>query len=120
MAVFSVSVEPAHGRGDAGGPWHLGDARDDPAMGSQIRPGIRQPHPKSATWACSVAVHRAPTAMHVTKNVFGNRFLIFRTLPRKIGALARRFVNALARHFVNLFSTFGEFIFKHRLRGPET
>jgi len=29
-------------------------------------------------------------------------------------------VNALARHFVNLFSTFGEFIFKHCLRGPET
>src|ERR1700737_577521 len=43
VAVFAVSVEPAHGRGDAGGPRHLGDARDDPAMGPQIRPGIRRP-----------------------------------------------------------------------------
>jgi multidrug efflux pump subunit AcrB len=33
MAVFSVPVEPAHGRGDAGRPRHLCDARDDPAMG---------------------------------------------------------------------------------------
>src|SRR5205807_8991080 len=48
MAVFSVPVEPAHGRGDAGGPRHLGDARDDPAMGPQIRPGIRQPHPSAS------------------------------------------------------------------------
>jgi hypothetical protein len=39
----------------------------------------------------------------MTEHVFGNRFLIFRALPRKIGALARR--------FVTLFSTFGEFIF---------
>src|SRR5712671_5528329 len=42
MAVFSVPVEPAYGRGDAGRPRHLGDARDDPAMGPQIRPGIRR------------------------------------------------------------------------------
>src|SRR5437660_1427090 len=41
-------VEPAHGRGDAGCPRHLGDARDDPAMGPQIRPGIRQPHPSAS------------------------------------------------------------------------
>src|SRR5271156_5240840 len=33
VAVFSVPVEPAHGRGDAGRPRHLGDARDDPAVG---------------------------------------------------------------------------------------
>src|SRR5436305_12995088 len=33
MAVFSVPVEPAHGRGDAGRPRHFGDARDDPAVG---------------------------------------------------------------------------------------
>src|SRR6202030_2236766 len=48
MAVFSVPVEPAHGRGDAGRPRYLGDARDDPAMGPQIRPGIRQPHPSAS------------------------------------------------------------------------
>ena len=48
MAVFSVPVEPAHGRGDAGRPRHLGDARDDPAMGPQIRPGIRHPDPSRA------------------------------------------------------------------------
>jgi transposase-like protein len=33
MAVFSVPVEPAHDRGDAGRPRHLGDARDDPQWG---------------------------------------------------------------------------------------
>ena len=44
MAVFSVPAEPADGRGDAGRPRHLGDTRDDPAVGAQIRPGIRQPH----------------------------------------------------------------------------
>src|SRR5438094_5684840 len=33
MAVFSVPVEPAHGRGDAGRARHFGDARDDPAVG---------------------------------------------------------------------------------------
>src|ERR1700724_2319016 len=48
MAVFSVPVEPAHGRGDAGRPRYLGDARDDPAMGPQIRPGIRQPDPSAS------------------------------------------------------------------------
>src|SRR6266478_8515253 len=48
MAVFSVPVEPAHGRGDAGRPRHLGDARDDPAMGPEIRPGIRRPHRRRA------------------------------------------------------------------------
>jgi len=42
MAVFSVSVEPAHGQGDAGRPRHLCNPRDDPAMGSQIRSGIRR------------------------------------------------------------------------------
>src|SRR5437763_11090585 len=41
MALFSVSLEPAHGRGDAGRPRHFGDARDDQAMEPQIRPGIR-------------------------------------------------------------------------------
>jgi putative transposase len=40
--VFSVPVEPAHGRGDAGRPRHLCNPRDDPAMGSQIRSGIRR------------------------------------------------------------------------------
>ena len=34
MAVFSVPVEPAYGGGDAGRPRHLGDARDNPAMGA--------------------------------------------------------------------------------------
>src|ERR1700722_12832468 len=48
MAVFSVPVKPAHGRGDAGRPRYLGDARDDPAMGPQIRPGIRQPDPSAS------------------------------------------------------------------------
>src|SRR5438477_11347793 len=33
MAVFSVPVEPAHGRGDAGRPRHFGDAGDDPEVG---------------------------------------------------------------------------------------
>ncbi len=45
-------LKPAHGRGDAGRPRHLCNPRDDPAMGSQIRPGIRQPHPaaRAAPW----------------------------------------------------------------------
>src|SRR5881394_2097243 len=33
MAVFPVPVEPAYGRGDAGGARHLGDLRDDPPVG---------------------------------------------------------------------------------------
>src|SRR6202011_3632210 len=31
-----------------GRPRHLGDARDDPAMGPQIRPGFRQPDPSAS------------------------------------------------------------------------
>jgi hypothetical protein len=42
LRCILVPVEPAHGRGDAGRPRHLCNPRDDPAMGSQIRAGIRR------------------------------------------------------------------------------
>ena len=48
VAVFSVPVEPAHGRGDAARPRHLGDARDDPSMEPQFRPGIRRADPSAS------------------------------------------------------------------------
>src|SRR5208337_1493580 len=35
LAVFPVPVEPADGRGDAGGSRHLGHIRDDPAVGPE-------------------------------------------------------------------------------------
>src|SRR3954465_10092470 len=43
VALFPLPAEPAYGRGDAGGTWHLGHLRDDPAVGPEIRPRIRQP-----------------------------------------------------------------------------
>jgi hypothetical protein len=49
--------------------------------------------------------------MHITKKVFENRFLIFRT-SCKIGALAHRFVSIYSSFYVNLFSILCEFIFK--------
>jgi hypothetical protein len=51
LAVFPVPAEPSHGRGDAGGSRHLGHIRlscgadQQPAVGSEIRPRIRQPRP---------------------------------------------------------------------------
>jgi len=48
LAVFPVPVELADGRRDAGGSRHLGYLRDDPAVGPEIRPGIRQPHPSAS------------------------------------------------------------------------
>src|SRR5208282_4616830 len=48
LAVFPVPIEPAHGWGDAGGSRHLGHIRDDPAVGPEIRSGIRQPHPSAS------------------------------------------------------------------------
>jgi len=51
LAVFPVPAEPSHGRGDAGGSLHLGHIRlsygadQQAAVGSEIRPRIRQPRP---------------------------------------------------------------------------
>ena len=41
LALFSIPVGPADGRGDAGGARHLGDIRDDPTVETKIQPGIR-------------------------------------------------------------------------------
>src|SRR4051812_8835839 len=49
LAVFPVPIELAHGRGDAGSSRYFGHLRDDPAVGPEIRPGIRQPHPSAGT-----------------------------------------------------------------------
>jgi putative transposase len=47
LAVFPLPIEPADGRGDAGSARHLDHLRDDPAMGPEVWPRIRQP-PSSA------------------------------------------------------------------------
>src|SRR3954470_10629402 len=44
VALFPLPVEPAYGRGDAGGSQHLGDPRDDPAVGPKVQPRVRQPY----------------------------------------------------------------------------
>jgi len=49
LAVFPVPVKPAHGRRDAGGSRPFGHLRDGPAVGPEIRPGIRQPHSSASS-----------------------------------------------------------------------
>ncbi len=49
LAVFPVPVKPAHGRRDAGGSRPFGHLRDGPAIGPEIRPGIRQPPPSASS-----------------------------------------------------------------------
>jgi hypothetical protein len=55
LVVFPVPVEPAYGRGDVGSARHLGhirlscEADQQPAVGPEIRPRIRQPHPSAST-----------------------------------------------------------------------
>ena len=48
VAVLSLPARPAHGRGNAGGTRHCGQPRDHPAVGAQVRPGVRQPDPAKA------------------------------------------------------------------------
>src|SRR3954451_9131441 len=48
VALLPLSAEPAHGGRDAGGPRHRREPRDRPAVGAQVRPGLRQPDPPQA------------------------------------------------------------------------
>jgi hypothetical protein len=48
LAVFPVPAKPAHGRGDARRSRPLGHIRDDPPVGLEIRPRVRQPHPSAS------------------------------------------------------------------------
>ena len=43
LAVFSVSAQPAHGRGDAGGARYRREPRNGEALGREIWAGLRQP-----------------------------------------------------------------------------
>jgi hypothetical protein len=51
VGLFQVSLEPSHGRGDAGDPWDLRDPRDRASVGKEVRQSVLRSDPPAC--ACS-------------------------------------------------------------------
>ncbi len=62
---------------------------DNDLLGRHSLTMVVPPRVISTMMTASRTTARAPTAIHVTKKVFGDRFLIFRILPHDADALDR-------------------------------